>query len=320
MEQPIRLAAFFLPHAPKYVSLPDAPTALDDLLHHAWEKGQSPWPQISLAPKDFVTGLAHSLRKARAQGALGELLDQWHLSDLYLVCACLKEVLAAREALEAIYLSKVPSWLGNLRLSEDELDEVRQALRIQLLMGTPKAGPRLATYTGKGPIENWIRISAVRIAFRQGGEPRKPLKENDLALIEAMPAPQPDAELDLILSRYRAEFRQAYRESMQELPSEQKLLLQMHFLERLTTTRLGTLFGVEQSTISRRLKSTREAIYEATKQRLKARLQLSSHEFESLLAAIRSQLDASISQLLEEDHREEEKDDENKKEQEGEVD
>jgi RNA polymerase sigma-70 factor len=74
----------------------------------------------------------------------------------------------------------------------------------------------------------------------------------------------------------------------------------MYFIERLTTTQLGELFGVEQSTAWRWLQNVRKAVYEATKQRLKERLHLTSGEFKSVVAAIRSQLDASISQILKE--------------------
>jgi RNA polymerase sigma-70 factor (ECF subfamily) len=301
MTQPIKLATLFLPHAPKGVTLPTDPAVLDDLLYKAWERGRGPWPQVSLSAEVFVTHLAMKLTQAEATGHLEELLEEWNLPDLYLACACMKEVPAAWEMLEATYLSKVAMWLGPRRISKDELSEILQTLRINLLMATPKAGPRLATYEGRGPLERWIRISVVRVAIRQGAWPREPSEETDLALMEAIPAPQPNAEFALILSRYLPEFRQAYQESLIELPSDQKLLLQMRFMKRLSTTQLGELFDVDQSTISRRLKSVQDDIYEAIKRRLKERLRLSSHEFESLFSAIRSQLDASISRILEGD-------------------
>jgi RNA polymerase sigma-70 factor len=63
---------------------------------------------------------------------------------------------------------------------------------------------------------------------------------------------------------------------------------------------MGPLFRVNQSTVSRWLKSARQAIYEETRRRLQERLNLSSQEFESLLAVIDSQLEVSFSQILKE--------------------
>jgi RNA polymerase sigma-70 factor (ECF subfamily) len=299
MEQLYRLATLFLDQKPKRVTTPDLP-ALDALLHQAWERARSPWPQFALSDEDFASGLARSLKKTGAEEPFEELLGQLHLSDLYLAFACLREVPAAREALKDCYLSKVPAWLERFKFPKDELDEILQTLLINLLMGTPQARPRLATYTGTGPLNRWIRVIVVHMAFRRVGSLPKPSEENSLAMIEAIPAPHADAEQELILSRNRAEFRRAYLESLSELPEEQKLLLQMYFIKKLTTTQLGALFGVEQSTVWRRLQSVRKAVYEATKQRLKERLHLTSGEFKSVVAAIRSQLDASISQILKE--------------------
>jgi RNA polymerase sigma-70 factor len=61
---------------------------------------------------------------------------------------------------------------------------------------------------------------------------------------------------------------------------------------------MGPLFGKDQSTISRWLKDVRERVYEETKRRLQERLRLSSQEFESLMSAIQSKFDVSLSQLL----------------------
>ncbi|HYI02244.1 hypothetical protein [Hyalangium sp.] len=64
------------------------------------------------------------------------------------------------------------------------------------------------------------------------------------------------------------------------------------------TSELGELFRVNQSTVSRWLKSARQTVYEETKRRLQARLGLSAREFQSFLAVLDSQLDLSMSQIF----------------------
>src|SRR4051794_26194157 len=126
------------------------------------------------------------------------------------------------------------------------------------------------------------------MAFKQGALVRETPGES---VLEALPSPGPDAELDLIKHRYRREFRDAVRETFAALPSEQRHLLRLHFVDRLSTIEMGMVFRKNQSTVSRWLKSVRQEVYVETKRRLQARLGLSSREFASLLAVIDSQLD-----------------------------
>jgi hypothetical protein len=67
--------------------------------------------------------------------------------------------------------------------------------------------------------------------------------------------------------------------------------------------REGEAFSPEQ--ISRWLKEARESVYEDTKRRLQERLRISSGEFESLMDAIKSRFEMSMSQLLNEKEDEE---------------
>jgi RNA polymerase sigma-70 factor, ECF subfamily len=106
--------------------------------------------------------------------------------------------------------------------------------------------------------------------------------------------------IELIKRRYRREFRQALYEAFAELSSEQRYQLRLHFIEKLSTTEMGAMFYVNQSTVSRWLKNARRAVHEGTKRRLQERLGLSSNEFTSLLNAIESQLELSVSQVFKE--------------------
>ena len=123
-------------------------------------------------------------------------------------------------------------------------------------------------------------------------------EENVVEALKNLPAPESSMELDLIKRRYRREFHQAVREAFAALSSNQRHLLQLHFVDGLSMTEMGTLYRVNQSSISRWLRDARQSVYEGTKNLLKERLRISSGEFESLLAAVESQLDLSLSELL----------------------
>lgn len=270
-------------------------------LRWAWDVGRASWPRVSLPADLFVRHLAQLLLNSSEGRERAPRIDQLALGDLYLACACVHDLPGSIERLESHYLAKLPTLLGGLRQPAMVLDDVCQSVRILLLVGTGEAGPRLAEYTGRGALLSWIRVVAARMALKQGVSRRESSEENVLAALEALPAGGADVELELIKRRYRHEFRQAVRESFAALSSEQRHQLRLHFIEGVSTTAMSVLFSVNQSTISRWLKSARQAVFEDTKHRLRERLGLSSNEFTSLLTAIESQFDLSLSQVLEEE-------------------
>ncbi|MDY7225072.1 sigma-70 family RNA polymerase sigma factor [Hyalangium rubrum] len=301
MEVPLKLATTFFEHAPGRPSTPSHLAEFENLLRGAWETGQSPWPGVLVPAEVFVRHLARLLPEVSDAPSLSETLGQLTLEDLYLACACVHGVPDATDVLERNYLARLPAVLAYLRLPSPLLEDLCQMVRIHLLLGTSESGPRLADYTGRGALLSWMRVIAARMALRLGPQARETPDENVLAALESLQSPDPDAELDLIKRRYRPMFLQAIREAFDALSSEQRHLLRLHFVDRLPTTRMAPLFGVDQSTVSRWIKAARQAVYEDTKRLLKGRLRLSSREFESLTAAIDSHLDLSFSQILQDD-------------------
>ncbi|WP_232293804.1 sigma-70 family RNA polymerase sigma factor [Stigmatella aurantiaca] len=268
------------------------------MLRRTWDNARAAWPGVDLPAEVFVRHLSMRLSSQELGGPLALLLEHLVLADLYIACACVNGVAGAIEALEQHYLGKLPHALAYLRLPEQILDEVCQSVRIHLLVGTAESRPRLGEYTGRGALLSWIRVIAVRMALKQGGVGREAPEENVMTLIEAFSEPSSNAEIDLIKRRYRKEFRQAVRDAFSALSDDQRHLLRLHFIDRLSTIEMGPLFQVNQSTISRWIKSARQTVYEGTKSRLQERLRLSTREFESLLAEIESQMDVGLSQVL----------------------
>jgi RNA polymerase sigma-70 factor (ECF subfamily) len=270
---------------------------LQELLRRAWEIGRRRWPQVDLPADVFIRHLTQVQPMAREESSFVPLLEKLDFEGLYLACACLNDVPNAVDMLEQHYMAQLPELLRHLKLSNVMVDEVCQMVRTHLLVGTPKGGPQLTQYAGRGSLMSWIHVIAVRMALRKGASVRETPDENALVAIEDFPATGTDPEMALIKSRYRHEFSQALREAFAALPSE-RYLLRLYFIDGLPTTKLGPLFGKDQTTLSRWLKEARANVYEETKRRLQERLQLTTREFESLMEAIKSGFDVSLSQVL----------------------
>jgi RNA polymerase sigma-70 factor, ECF subfamily len=293
------LADAFRAHKAVEVALPASDAELERVLVDAVNAARAHWGEVNVPPERFAGHLAGRLPPTCAGRPVSEALEQVRVAELYLAFACALELPAALHALEENYLRSLPAMLSHLKVPDATLDEVCQRLRVHLLVRDGAATPRIAEFAGRGTLASWIRVAATREALKLKAGEHAGGDDAGAAALEALPAQGRDPELDLIRRRYARELRQALAAAVATLTADQRHLLLLYFGDRLSTTALGKLFGVNQSTASRWLQALRQSLYEATKLNLKERLGLSSRDFESLLAVLDSQFELSISQFLE---------------------
>ena len=82
----------------------------------------------------------------------------------------------ALRAFEAQCGPDIESALRRVRTGSDVRDDARQILRQRLFVGTRQSGPRIAAYSGRGPLRLWLRVTVVRIVLeildRESREPQ----------------------------------------------------------------------------------------------------------------------------------------------------
>ncbi|CAM3090789.1 sigma-70 family RNA polymerase sigma factor [Corallococcus sp. ZKHCc1 1396] len=302
MRQVSQCVATFLKHTPVRFAPPtDAEAAaLDTLLLRAWEDACAQWPTVKLSPGQFVIHVAERLPKVSPDSPIAQLLTKLSLAELYLTCGCLQGLASAQEAFEKSYLAKLPGKLRGLRQPDAMIDDVCQITRVKLLVATPESAPRIGEYTGRGALLSWVLVTAGRIANKLRAAEKPASEDSAEEVLKMLPGQGIDPELDVMKRRHHAEFRQAVHEAASTLSADERHLLRLHFADQLSTYELASLFRVNQSTVSRWLKSARLRVYEETRRRLQERLGLSTLGFKSFLAFIDSQLDMNISQILEE--------------------
>lgn len=298
MEQVRGLALAFLAHLPGHALPPAELEAIEHLLAKCWEGARARWPSVALPVEPFLAHLAPRVPVAPAGGALVPLLETLSLEELYLACACLRGVPGALELFDREYLAKLPAMLKNPKLPEAMIDDVCQLLRVKMLVSTAEGPPKIVEYTGRGALMNWVRVSAVRLALKLQAIDKPSFEQEADTVLAALPAPGVDAELDLIKRRHHSDFRGAVREAFASLAADERHLLRLYFVDQLSMYELASLFRVNQSTVSRWLKSARQTIYEETRRLLQSRLGLSTTDFHSFLNVLGSQIELSLSQLL----------------------
>src|SRR4051812_38415602 len=101
-------------------ALPISPSLdLERLLAPAFETARARWPDVTVTAAQFMRHVAERLPAAGTGPPVEQVLEELHLSDLYLACACTLGVPRAADAFERDYLTKIPSILRHHRHSTE---------------------------------------------------------------------------------------------------------------------------------------------------------------------------------------------------------
>jgi RNA polymerase sigma-70 factor (ECF subfamily) len=267
--------------------------ALAPILDELVARARLAWPDVELAPADFIRFVA-----ARVEGPVERELAALCGDDLYLACACVAGDPRALAAFERAFASVIERAVASAGCTRAESADVCQVVRQRLLVpAADEALPRIATYSGRGKLRSWIRVIATREAARFLPRARREVGAADGEL-GALVTRDDDPEIGYLKRLYRAEFKLALREAIEALPDRDRLLLRQHALDGLGADELAAFHRVHRATTARWLEAARRAVLDSTRRALIAKLRLGTGELDSVMRLIASQLDHSLPELL----------------------
>lgn len=254
------------------------------------EKARAAWPALDVEGPLFVEHLAERLT---AETQLATVFA----ADLYLAFACALGDPAAMTAMETSVLKQVPAVLkGNLPAGLSH-DDVMQALRVKLFLRQPDASPAILTYSGRGPLLHWLRATALRVTQDFARARKLEVATPDEAMLDS-PAIEDDADVRYLKARYAPEFKAAFQEALIGLSSRDQNLLRLQYLDGMSPDEIGRIYQTHRTTVWRWLTQCRLELLKKTRKRLAEKLKLSDSELSSLMTAVQSELDVSLSRLL----------------------
>ncbi|MDC3952909.1 sigma factor-like helix-turn-helix DNA-binding protein [Polyangium jinanense] len=255
--------------------------------------GRTAWPELGL---DDCVFLAHLDRHLAAAPDPEAALARIRADDFYLACACAAGSPGAVAELERRFGSVIDAVAARFAPSEDRRAELRQILRERLFVAGPGAEPRIAGYSGRGFLENWLRVAAVRAFVNAAESERREIEAGGDAL-EAV-ADGHDVELDFLKVHYRDAFRVAFAHAIAQLAPAERLVLRLSVLDGLGCDEVAACLGVHRATAARRTVQARQRLVDATRVELARSLRTSGTELDSILRLVESNLDLSLSRLL----------------------
>jgi RNA polymerase sigma-70 factor (ECF subfamily) len=176
--------------------------------------------------------------------------------------------------------------------------EVRQQLLQRLLLAEPGKEARLATYSGRGPLTEWLRVAAARVAV----DLQRQLRSKAVPLDEApaLPIDDTDPELTILRRRHGEQLTQAMRAAFDQLSDRDVNILRMHFIDGVSPESIGKLYGVNRTTVWRWMTHARRGWMSATRVLLMDSLRLSDAQVASLVRDMESGFHVSLGRWLEE--------------------
>lgn len=244
-----------------------------------------PWCRV---PERHLASLA-----ARLGTALPELTAITSLDHaaIALADACVAGDAAAIAGFHRAHARDIEHAIGRVRTPARLVDDVRQIVLAKLL----PPGGKLARYSGRGSLQNWVRAVSVR-------ETISVLRSADDAGLDAPDvvdvAASWDLELSYVRGTQREQLRAALRAAFEALDAEDRAVLRYRFVDGLTLDQLAVVLGVHRATAARWLARIREELLRGTRRKLCDALGIDRSEFDSLVALVRSNLEITIGGLL----------------------
>src|SRR5574338_644059 len=287
----------FLDAAPAAVrSVIESIVDLDRRLWGLVAEGRAAWPDLQVQARDLVEFVARQLTADLADAAL----DGLRPADLYLACACAKQLSAAIHAFDRDYMREVDIALARMRIGPPRLSDVKQLVRQRLFVGGGTAGAptspgKIAEYGGRGDLRRWVRSVAVRTCLnelRKGK--REVLVDDDQLIAQHTVSTADDPEVEYMKRTYANEFKASFAEALGQLGAREQTLLRYHHVDGLNIDEIGAIYRVHRVTAFRWIEKAKEQLVKSTLDTLRQRLKLPASELESVLRMIRSQIHLSL--------------------------
>lgn len=292
----VSLTAVFVAAAPAATDTSDLEVALAQIVRLAAEA----WPGLAVTADEYIRYVGERVAaEADARTSLAEL----QTDDLYLACACAKGLPRAIEAFETHYRTLVGAIAR--RKAGPGVDEfaLRDQLRRHLFVARPQAPAAIAQYSGRGPLGAWLRVTATRtaIGLRREAERERSGRSVERSLghrLLSASSVAADPELELLLRTCQNVLQEALQGSVEDLEPRQRTLLRLSLSDQHSVRQLGGMYGVHHATAARWLRDAHAALIAGVRARLGERLGVQSRELLSLVRAVRSQLDLTLSGAL----------------------
>ena len=256
------------------------------------------WPEATaVTDAAVVTAIATRLAAQKDPAAA---IARLRLEDLLLALWCATGDARAITAFEQLHRVDLEAALARFRRLAVTADELRQLLRIKLFVASEGRAPRIADYSGFGFLQNWVRVTTLRVLvdLARGERARRVeelLADDDLL---GLPALGPDLASRYSRDQVSRAIKHAFANAVAALAPRQRNFLRHAQVDSLTLDQIAALYGIHRATVARTLAQARTELAEATRRELATTLGIAADALDSVVRAADSRIDLSLSRVL----------------------
>jgi RNA polymerase sigma-70 factor, ECF subfamily len=232
----------------------ERPAELGELLDELYRKSKG--AEFGLTVESFEQVIQEVIAKylpAKApRSGVHDLCSSLRIEELALARACAAGHERAWEVFLTRYREKLYNIAGFIAKESSAARELADSIYADLYGTSTREGKRnskLASYTGRGSLEGWLRTVMAQEFVNRYRRQRRTVsldEETEEGVQFAAATPEPETAVD---SRVET----ATGEALAELSSEDKFVLASYFLDSRTLAEIARALHVHESTISRKL-------------------------------------------------------------------
>jgi RNA polymerase sigma-70 factor (ECF subfamily) len=255
------------------------PPPADDRLARARRR----FPDLDVPEGTFAAWLAEREKEGKVD----------HVEDLYLACACASGNAAAMRAFDEMVEPELAGIHRRFAYLPAEADDFRQLVYEKLFAGEHA---KIGEYAGRGELRTWVRVALTRLFLNAATRETRELPVHEdifMALRDAH-----DPETQAIRRANDEAIRQAFGDAVDRIGYRDRNLLRYAIVEGLGVANIAKIYSVHRATAARWLGDAKDAIRIELRGALKERLAIDESEVASILRAMQSQLDLTLSFCL----------------------
>lgn len=249
-----------------------------------------------------------------ANAEINEFIDALNADDLCLIIACENGDETAWGDLVKNFDSTVKQAARKISNNLEDSEDLASSIWAELYGLKEKDGKakgKLSYYSGRGSLAGWLRAVVSQLAIDQFRKQSKFVQIEESREFEnlANESSEKDENTTLtahhespedILSRKEAQrdVADAFREAIQGLETEDRLIIKLYYFDDLKLKDIGNMLGFHEATASRKLVRVQQELRKSAEKKLAEKHGWKTEEVKKYLAESAAKLDISLEKMF----------------------
>jgi len=277
-----------------------------------WHAASRTHSQLALPLQQFAEKVVRIAEKHVSSLAMGDvsqeqivlhLLDNLKWPDLFLTTACAAGDGVAWEVFRREYRSVIHIAALKTSTSASEAAELSDTLLTDLFLPheSGRGESKIAQYHGLGSLEGWIKVVVHRMAIDRIRLHQRdvPIEELEVELPSNSADGKPDESIvERDTHRARDMVSQCLTLALEQLSPQERLVLNLYYLEGVNLKGIGQILKAHESTASRLLDRLKAQLHKSVKKQLQEKFKVRKTEVPHLIELAQGHLEIDLKKIL----------------------